>query len=156
MRHILFILTLASLAMTAATRRQSTTRDVRHAQASTQLFTSAKYDTIAITPSQVKLSGYDKPQRATREAVFITSSLSDTIRGLRIRLSYTDMSDRQLHSRDVDITVDIPPTDTRMVDFKSWDTQKSFYYHLGAKPHRGFATPYKVDATVIHVIIDHR
>lgn len=156
MRQTLLILAIATLALTATARKQSTTRDVRRMQPTPGLLPSATSDTIAVTPSDVRLSGYDKPLRATRETVFVTSTLPDTIRGMRLRLSYSDMSDRPLHTRDVDITADIAPDDTRMVDFKSWDTQKSFYYHLGAKPSRGYATPYKVEATVIHVITDHR
>ena len=142
MRYLLLIMAIAMLAVTSAhARKQSTTRNVRHATTAL-LQVGPSRDTIAVTGTAVRLSGYDKPLRATRESMFVTSSLDDTIRALRV------------HSRDVDITADIPPADTRCVDFKSRDTQKSFYYHLGPKPRRGTATPYKVEAHVVYVITD--
>mgnify|MGYP006964117906 FL=1 len=156
MRHLLLIMAIALLAVTSAhARKQSTSRNVRHATTAL-LQVGPSRDTIAVTDTAVRLSGYDKPLRATRESLFVTSSLDDTIRALRVKLDYYDMSGRRLHSRDVDITADIPPADTRCVDFKSWDTQKSFYYHLGPKPRRGTATPYKVEAHVVYVITDSR
>lgn len=155
MKQILLIVLMAASAISVNARKQTTTRNVSKAPASIQPPRHA-LDTLTVTDESARLSGYDKPLRATRESMFVTSSLNDTIRGLRVQLDYYDMSGRKLHSRHVDIAADIPPSDTRNVDFKSWDTQKSFYYHLGQKPRRGSATPYKVEAHVIYVLINPR
>lgn len=155
MRYSLLAAALLLLAVSSHARRQSTTRHVNRSA----IDSGPAYpvnDTIAVTDAEIRLTGYDKPLRATRESMFVTSSLSDTIRGLRVQIDYYDMSGRRLHSREVDINAVIPPADTRNVAFKSWDTQKSFYYHLGAKPRSGSATPYRVEAHIIYVITDHR
>ncbi len=155
MRYFLLLSAMVLLTLSAYPRKQATTRHVNKSEAAYRLSYPTN-DTITVTDAEVRLSGYDKPLRATRESLFVTSSLSDTIHALRLRLDYYDMSGRRLHSRDIDIKADIPPSETRSVNFKSWDTQKSFYYHLGAKPRSGTATPYDVKAHIIHIIIDHR
>lgn len=155
MKYILLMILVAVMPPATHARRQATTRNVRNA-GQTHLTPTPVGDTVTVTLREVRLSGYDKPLRSTRESLFVTSSLPDTIRALRVKIDYYDMSGRRLHSRDVDIVADIPPADTRNVNFKSWDTQKSFYYHLGAKPRSGTATPYKVEADVIYVITSPR
>lgn len=112
------------------------------------------FDTIAApSPSLVRLSGYDKPLRASSETLFVTNRLADEILQLSIKLVYTDMSGRQLHERDAEVRVAIPAGATRRVKLKSWDTQKSFYYYLGQKPKVDAVTPYKVKCTVNSCVV---
>lgn len=104
--------------------------------------------------SLILLSGYDKPLRARREVLFVTSSLPDTIAGVEVELTYTDASGHRLHKRSVTLLSPIPPGETRRVDFPSWDTQCSFYYIEGRPPSRASGTPYRLRVTVTGIITE--
>lgn len=111
-------------------------------------------DTI-ISPSSetIKLSGYDKPLNATKETLFITNNTEHHLLSISINCSYLDTNGRQLHQRDVVIPCDIPPGETRIVSFPSWDKQKSFYYIRSRKPKRGIATPYNISCNTNFIVI---
>lgn len=109
-------------------------------------------DTIR-QPADIILSGYDKPLTASREVLLVTNNSSRTITGLRVAITYRDLSGRELHTAVVDLDIMVPPDATRRVTFPSWDTQKSFYYHLGKKPRTANVTPYSVNCRVIHSLI---
>ncbi|MDE6785936.1 MAG: hypothetical protein K2J46_02710, partial [Muribaculaceae bacterium] len=71
--------------------------------------------------------------------------------GMEIEITYFDMQGRQLHKRTVPLSVNVPPHETIRTDIKSWDTQKSFYYHKSAKPKRQ-ATPFNVKLRLLSLI----
>ena len=72
MRHLLLIMAIALLAVTSAhARKQSTTRNVRHATTAL-LQVGPSRDTIAVTDTAVRLPGSDKPPRPTRDGSFVT------------------------------------------------------------------------------------
>lgn len=116
--------------------------------------TPAASDTI-FTPEGIILSGYDKPLTASREAMLVTNRTDSEITGLHLIINYLDLSGRELHSAGVTIDTPIPAGATRRVTFPSWDSQKSYYYHLGKKPRTAHVTPYTVRCTVDWCLIPH-
>ena len=91
----------------------------------------------------VIFAGYDKSINATKESIHVTNNSGHRLRAVTFQISYLDMKGRMLHSREVTQKCDVPDKETRKLDFPTWDTQKSFYYHLGQEPHR-VAAPYDV------------
>lgn len=113
------------------------------------------FDTIvAPADSLVRLSGYDKPLRSAFETMLVTNGFDRTLLQLCVTISYSDLTGRQLHERDVELPVVIPPGATRSVKFKSWDLQKSYYYHLGQKPKVDAVTPYTITCTVNSCVLN--
>lgn len=93
--------------------------------------------------SKLRISGYDKTSGADRESVFITNNSSHTIHGVGLQIQYIDMKGRQLHKRDVYVKIEVPAGETRRADFRSWDVQKAFHYHLSVASRR-ITSPYDV------------
>ena len=62
--------------------------------------------------------------------------------------SYFDMNGRMLHRRSLRLPEVLPPQQTRMLTFPSWDTQNTYRYHLSAPAPRSAAVPYKVTVKV--------
>jgi hypothetical protein len=117
----------------------------------------APFDTIVAPGAEVvRLSGYDKPLRSSAETLFVSNGLEVAIEQLAVRIVYSDMSGRQLHERVVELRVHVPAGATRQVRFKSWDTQKSFYYHRGQRPRVDAVTPYSVNCMVNSCVIKTR
>lgn len=113
-------------------------------------------DTIpAPSADSVPLSGYDKPLRATRETLCATNLTALPIVGLLVEITYTDLSGRQLHSRRVPLDTDIPPGETRLLSFPSWDTNHTFFYRRGPQPRTSGVTPYDVTMRIIHIVTTH-
>lgn len=80
--------------------------------------------------------GYDKQLNATKETFHVINRSPYTLTGAKVKIVYKDMSGRMFHSRTVSFKCDIPSGETRKIDLPSWDSQKSFYYHLSTKPRR--------------------
>lgn len=97
--------------------------------------------------ARVDIFGYDKVREATRESVFVRNGLNDTIGAVWLELEYYGMDSLPLHSRTVRLPLMLAPGKTGRADFKSWDSQLVFYYHLSPAPRRQ-ATPYKLAAKV--------
>lgn len=112
--------------------------------------TSPGFDTIAgvLADRTVTISGYDKPLRASRESMFMTSNDSSAIMSLSFSIGYYDMQGRMIHKARHRLNVDIPPFETRQLTFPSWDRQQSFYYRRSTPPKRVSATPYEVKISV--------
>lgn len=93
----------------------------------------------------IVFSGYDKPVNAAKEAILISNRCKYmTLKSVRLDIIYRDMMGRMLHSRTVDVSVSVPSGETRKGEFKSWDSQKTYYYHLSQKPRRA-AAPYQIE-----------
>lgn len=113
-------------------------------------------DTIAAPAAgSVPLSGYDKPLRATRETFCATNHTEQTVVGLLIEISYNDLSGHQLHSRRVELNTEIPPGETRLLSFPSWDSNHTFFYRHGPQPRTSGVTPYDVTLRIIHIVTTH-
>lgn len=160
MRRLLLIVTMAvtvAAAMTAteAPRRVKTTRGPR-LKAEYTAPAAGSRDTVGGEAADsviafVGLSGYDKPLRSRRESLFVTNRSARTLSGLEIEIAYSDMSGRSLHRRPVTVAVDLPPGETKRVEFGSWDSQQSFYYHRSPRPSKAQATPYDVKCRITGV-----
>lgn len=100
------------------------------------------------TRARIALLGYDKPRYANAETMFVRSALDDDIAGLHLTITYRTESGDMLHRRKVRIIQDIPAGQTRMCRWKSWDSQKSFYYIHSAAPRFGGATAFSVTARI--------
>ena len=98
---------------------------------------------------RLRLSGYDKTATADMESLFVTNHSTHRITLLKLQLNYFDMKDRQLHQRDVTLRVDLPAGQTRRVDFRTWDRQHAFHYHL-SPPSRRATSPYKITVKILH------
>lgn len=92
---------------------------------------------------KVRFYGFDKTAGSALESVFVVNGLDSTLRKMEIEVNYLDMKGRQLHRQTYCIDCLIPAGETKRIDYKSWDAQKSFYYHRSAKPKRQ-ATPFDV------------
>lgn len=123
--------------------------------------TTAPCDTLIASSDcdlreMIQLAGYDKPISASRETLHISNlSTERTLVGVRLSIVYLDRQGRQLHSRDVDIETDVPPGETRIVSFPTWDPQRSFYYKDSVKPRR-IATPYTIRVTPLWLIFKNQ
>lgn len=102
--------------------------------------------------ASVSVSGYDKPLRTPRETMLVTNSTGSEIRTLALTVTYLDMQGRQLHRRTDTIPAIIPSGETRMIHLSTWDTQHSYYYHLGRHPRTANVTPYDVRCDVLFVL----
>ena len=88
-------------------------------------------------------SGYEKESNSNLETVLLTNPTEYLIKGFKVMIEYLDMQGRMLHSRELTQICDVPSEETRKFDVKSWDTQHTYYYHLGNSPKK-VATPYNV------------
>lgn len=77
---------------------------------------------------QVVYSGYDKPLTSDKETLFITNNTDRELTAISFYIKYFDANDRQIHKAFHSLDVSIPPGETRMVSFRSWDVQNSFRY----------------------------
>lgn len=98
----------------------------------------------------IRFYGFDKTVGSSIESFFIVNGLDSPLVGLEIEITYVDMKGRQLHKRSVTVECDIPAGETKRVDTKSWDTQKSFYFYQSVKPKRQ-ATPFDVRLRLLSV-----
>jgi hypothetical protein len=111
--------------------------------------TAADCDTIFAPVDFLTLSGYDKTNAALTEAFFVTNNSDSLIvKSLGITLTYSDMTDRQLHEATHTVNCDIPPRQTRQLAVPSWDRQHSFHYFRSVAPKRKASTPFKVSSAI--------
>ena len=97
----------------------------------------------AIDPTAVSLKGYSKRASDAKESFFITNNTAHRISAVRLLLRYTTMNGEMLTQRTVNVPVSLKPGETKLVEVKSFDVQRLFYYYAGPKP-RKQATPFKV------------
>ncbi|MCM1162858.1 MAG: hypothetical protein NC339_01190 [Muribaculaceae bacterium] len=100
----------------------------------------------------VRLAGYDKPLRSYSETFLVTNHLPAPISALGIDITYTDTSGRMLHQRTVECRAIIPPGTTRLVKFRSWDSNHTFFYTRGPRPRVSGVTPYDIKAQVAYIV----
>ncbi len=96
-----------------------------------------------IDPGDVTLKGFSKRASDARESFFVTNHTAHRMSAVRLLLRYTTMSGELLTQRLVNVPVSLKPGETRLVEVKSFDVQRLFYYYAGPKP-RKQATPFKV------------
>ena len=103
--------------------------------------------------NKIVFAGFDKEGNSSKESFLLVNPTDHYIRGYEVIIDYLDMQERMLHSRIIKEKCEVPPGETRRYDFKSWDTQHTYYYYLGNEPKR-IATPFKVKITPIKFWID--
>ena len=97
----------------------------------------------------ITLSGYSKTRNASKESILATNSGNETVIGITLEIEYLSTDGRQITRRKKTIPCNIPPGETRKLDFSTWDRQYVFYYHKSPAPHRAQATPYTIRASAI-------
>ena len=144
----LAVLLLSVSALSTVAQRTTRPRLRPQPQEPSMEFPAAAPCIVVPDSGAVVLRGYDKPLRARRETVLAVNNSSDTIEALYVTFSYFDMNGRMLHRRSLRLPEVLPPQQTRMLTFPSWDTQNTYRYHLSAPAPRSAAVPYKVTVKV--------
>lgn len=105
----------------------------------------------------VTVAGFDKPLRSVRESMFVTNRTTDSITGLGIEISYYDTQHRLLHRAAHAVSCDIPASETRRIEVRSFDRVGSFHYRLSPLP-RGTraATPFDATVRVTYILLPKR
>ena len=93
-------------------------------------------------PDSVSFAGYEKEANASTESFLVINHTPTNLSAIKIKIIYTDLRDRMLHTRTLTQPCFIPAGETRKIDIKSWDKQHTYFYYLGNEP-RKVATPYK-------------
>jgi len=109
--------------------------------------------TDSTTLSGITLAGYDKTRESNRESIFVTNSLPHTLTAVTLLIDYRTIDGRQLHRRSTTVPCVIPPSQTRRLDFRTWDNQHIFYYHQSPAPKRAEATPYDVAIRITQITL---
>ena len=101
-------------------------------------------DSLAqLDPNAVSLKGYSKRASDAKESFFITNNTNHRMSAVRLLLRYNTMNGELLTQRQVNVPVSLKPGETKLVEVKSFDVQRLFYFYAGPKP-RKQATPFKV------------
>ena len=148
-RTVVILLSVISLVFAVETvaRRQRTTRGNVGGRNVTGPGQAAVDTFIIPDSSEVLLYGYDKPLRSRQETVFVANHTLHDITGLTFTTRYIDTKGRTFHQVSRRVRADIPSGATRKIDYRSWDTQQSFYY-VGSRRTRASGTPYDVRLSV--------
>ena len=96
-----------------------------------------------VDPNAVSLKGYNKRASDAKESFFITNNTKHRMSAVRLLLRYTTMQGELLTQRTVTVPVSLKPGETKLVEVKTFDVQRLFYYYAGPQP-RKQATPFKV------------
>lgn len=132
-------------AVSAGARKVKTVRSgaVGRSDTGSSPVIAAMADTVIPGADDIRLSGYDKPLRSSRESVFISNLTGYEIISFVLTTVYFDMQDRQLHQSSNRINMTVPAGETRLATYPSWDRQRSFYFHGSSEP-RSSAIPYDI------------
>lgn len=99
--------------------------------------------------SLISISGFDKPLNSGYETFFTANKSDKPLIKLWLTISYTTVGGQQLHARTEEIKTDIPAGETRQLSIRSFDRQKSFYYHKSRKPRSNDGVaPFKIALSV--------
>lgn len=143
------MLTASAISLSA---QRTTRKNLRPLPAAAQTENTG-FDTIVnINPDDILLTGYDKPLRSNKETIFVTNHTDRRILSITLRIDYSDMKGRQLHSRETTVNCDIPPHQTRQLTFRSWDAQQSFVYHRSQRPRRADFSPYDIRTAICRYV----
>jgi hypothetical protein len=147
-RHIILIAVMALLcAATVEGRTRTTRKNLRSVEVPVVALESSDGllpDSLAdIDPNAVTLKGYSKRASDSKESFFITNNTTHRMSAVRLLLRYTTMNGEMLTQRSVTVSVSLKPGETKLVEIKSFDVQRLFYYYAGPQPRKS-ATPYQV------------
>ena len=109
---------------------------------------------IRFSPDSISFAGYEKEAGAASETMIIVNRSEATVTAIRFKITYLDMQDRMLHSRILTLRCHVPSHENRKCDFKSWDTQHTYFHYLGNEP-RKLATPYKIEILPLAFFVEN-
>ena len=148
--HITLLLALVLIALCASTmdaRTKTTRKNLRSLEVPVAVMESDDGllpDSLdGVDPNAVSLKGYSKRASDAKESFFITNNTKQRMSAVRLLLRYTSMQGEMLTQRTVTVPVSLKPSETKLVEVKSFDVQRLFYYYAGPQP-RKQATPFKV------------
>ena len=98
---------------------------------------------MTVDPAAVTIKGFSKRASDSKESFFITNNTRHRMSAVRLLMRYTTMNGELLTQRSVTVPVSLKPGETKLVEVKSFDVQRLFYYYAGPQP-RKQATPFKV------------
>ena len=98
---------------------------------------------MTVDPAAVTIKGFAKRASDSKESFFITNNTRHRMSAVRLLMRYTTMNGELLTQRSVTVPVSLKPGETKLVEVKSFDVQRLFYYYAGPQP-RKQATPFKV------------
>ena len=147
-RYLLLTLVLATIiAGNVDARTRTTRKNLRSLEvpvATLETTDGTVPDSLTtINPDAVSLKGYSKRASDSKESFFITNNTSHRMSAVRLLLRYTTMNGEPLTERTVTVPVSLKPGETQLVEVKSFDVQRLFYFYAGPQP-RKQATPFKV------------
>lgn len=102
----------------------------------------------------IVFSGYDKTASSSHERWFVSNNTPVGLHSFSVEISYYSSDGRLLHRREVPVSCTVPPGETRMVEVRSFDRQKNFYYLKSAAPRRG-GIPFDVKIRLLSVTADN-
>lgn len=147
MTRLLLIAITLLLTAQATPRVRTTQRQLHSSAAVVQTIDAGELDTAQIAPGVdpdgIVMKGFSKRASDTNESFFLTSRLTHRVSSVRLLMRYTTMDGTLLHERKVVVPIDLPPGATRLVQVKTFDRQRMFYYYGGPKPRKS-ATPFRV------------
>lgn len=91
---------------------------------------------------------YDKKAGADKETFFVDNGSDKSLSALELEISYFNGQRKLIHRRTIEIEQEFPPKETRKVDIKTWDLQKSYHY-INSVPSSKGSTPYTVAFKVL-------
>ncbi len=149
MKHLPALLLLLLIAPLAGARLPKLKRD----KAATGV--TVHHDTLPASAAAISLSGYDKPNTATRETFFVTNHLGgdSLLLWLEVELTYTNLAGRLLHKRIVAKPCSIPAGETRLLEIPSWDRNNNFHYYRSTPPQRRPSIPYRVTSRPLRLLL---
>ena len=148
-KHILILpLLLALLCVSTLDARTRTTRkNLRSVEVPIAVLESSDGllpdSLVDIDPNAVTIKGYSKRASDSKESFFITNNTGHRMSAVRLMLRYSTMQGELLTQRMVTVPVSLKPGETKLVEVKSFDVQRLFYYYAGPQP-RKQATPFQV------------
>ncbi len=100
-------------------------------------------DDAGVDQAAITIRGFAKRAGDTKESFMVTNNTHHPISAVRLLLRYSSTGGAIIHERKVTLPVTLKPGGTQMVDVRSFDIQRLYYYHAGPKP-RKQATPFTV------------
>lgn len=101
---------------------------------------------------RIAFSGFDKPASSLHESFFVSNHGAASLVGFLIEIEYLTMDGRQLHRRNAEVRLHVPPGEARRADIRSFDRQQSFRYYRSPATRRP-ATPFKVRFRILRIWI---
>lgn len=127
-RAVLILFAIVALAAASGLADTRTTRGkLKVAKAEVEF----KYDETAeaLPPDSLAVEGYDKALRSMQESARVTNRYSRPLDFIVLNIVYRTVDDgKMLHARRVKVNCDIPPGETRQLEWRAWDRQQRYYY----------------------------